>query len=118
MADPRDREGSSPRFRAFGCACALTSLVLPTAGFGQARPAAGAAVINYQESRGSAIIYLEEAGGLVAPVAPVVAPRRPTAAAPAKPTPAAAPAPAPAAGTRPRIVTRQVADADGVSGKR
>lgn len=131
MADQRDREGSSPRFRAFGCAWALASLVLPAGAFAQAgapakkepaaRPAAGAAVIQYEESPGSAILYIEEAGGLVASVAPAIAPRREAAAAPAKTatSTAAAPAPAPAAGARaPRLVTRQVADAEGVAGKR
>ena len=129
MGDLRDWEGSSPRFRAIACACATVSLALPSGAWGQAaapasraaRPASGAAVIQYEESRGNAIIYLEETGGLVAPVAPLVAPRR-EAAAPAK-APATATAAAPTSArsgvTRlPRLVTRQVADAEGVAGKR
>ena len=132
MGDPRNLQGSGTAVRALACACALATLVQPSAALAQraaakpeanGRPAAGAAVISYEESRGSAIVYLEEGGGMVSQAGVAVAPRRETPASAARAAQAAttSPAPAPVSGSAarsPRVVTRQVADADGAAGRR
>lgn len=95
---------------AFGQAAAAQAREAP------ARPAAGAAVISYEESRGGAIVYLEEAGGLASQGPRAITPRR------AEPGASASPVAAPAArapATRnARIVPRQVAEADAVAPRR
>jgi hypothetical protein len=95
MKDPRTAA-------AFGAAVALC---FPVTTLGQtsatkrdagARGASGASVVQFEESRGTAIIYLEEAGGMVSSLAAPVSAARAPAAAAARPAPAAAPARAPA----------------------
>jgi len=132
MGDRRNRCGSGRVVRAFGGACVAWALVLATACFAQApaapkreaiaKPATGTAVISYEESKGSAIIYLEEGGALVNQGAQGIVQRREPPAAPAKAASAPAPQPAtpaaPGGGRNARIVTRQPADAEIVAGRR
>lgn len=131
MFGSRPRVGPHWVVRASVCAWAVAALGVPGGSFAQgaaaakrdapARAVAGSAVVSYEESPGTAILYLEQSGGLVSQAPPPI-PRRiepaPEPASRAVPPKVPATVADNADARNPRLASRETVEARAAAGKR